>query len=195
MVSAAVRSTGKNRYQKKGLGAELGHELLQTLASPDSKNVPRVDGPQGREKPTEAVSIRPATSLKTMAESHALVASPRKPSASFELMGEALHLGREGQGSGSIRAATLRNCWPLMGGSNTAVSMCCDVGILGGSRTRQTYLAKGKPMLWTIALIFLALWALGFATSFTLGGFLHILLVLAVVTVAVRLIQGRRAIP
>ena len=60
---------------------------------------------------------------------------------------------------------------------------------------RQTYLAKGKHMLWTIAVIFLILWALGFATSFTLGGFLHILLVLAVVTVAVRLIQGRRAIP
>ena len=50
-------------------------------------------------------------------------------------------------------------------------------------------------MLWTIAVIFLALWALGFATSYTLGGFIHILLVLAVVTVIVRVIQGRRAIP
>ena len=50
-------------------------------------------------------------------------------------------------------------------------------------------------MLWTIAVIFLVLWALGFATSYMMGGFLHILLVLAVVTVLVRVIQGRRAIP
>jgi hypothetical protein len=49
-------------------------------------------------------------------------------------------------------------------------------------------------MLWTIAVILLALWVLGLATSYTLGGFLHILLVLAVVTVLVRIIQGRRAI-
>jgi asparagine N-glycosylation enzyme membrane subunit Stt3 len=50
-------------------------------------------------------------------------------------------------------------------------------------------------MLWTIAVIFLVLWALGFATSYTLGGFLHVLLVLAVVTVLVRVIQGRKALP
>jgi hypothetical protein len=59
---------------------------------------------------------------------------------------------------------------------------------------RQTHLAKGNHMLWTIAVILLALWVLGLATSYTLGGFLHILLVLAVVTVLVRIIQGRRAI-
>ena len=47
-------------------------------------------------------------------------------------------------------------------------------------------------MLWIIAVIFLALWALGYATSFTMGGFIHILLALAVVTVLVRVIQGRR---
>jgi hypothetical protein len=50
-------------------------------------------------------------------------------------------------------------------------------------------------MLWTIALVFLVLWGLGFLTSYTLGGFLHILLLLAVVAVTVRVIQGRRAIP
>lgn len=47
-------------------------------------------------------------------------------------------------------------------------------------------------MLWTLAVIFLVLWALGYATSFTLGGFIHILLALAVVTVLVRVIQGRK---
>ncbi len=47
-------------------------------------------------------------------------------------------------------------------------------------------------MLWTIAVLMLALWGLGLITSFTMGGFVHILLVAAVVMVAVRLIQGRR---
>jgi len=46
-------------------------------------------------------------------------------------------------------------------------------------------------MLWTIAVLMLVLWALGLVTSFTMGGFVHILLVAAIVIVAVRLIQGR----
>jgi hypothetical protein len=46
-------------------------------------------------------------------------------------------------------------------------------------------------MLWTIAVILLVLWALGLVTSYTLGGFIHILLVLAIVVVVIRLIQGR----
>lgn len=47
-------------------------------------------------------------------------------------------------------------------------------------------------MLWTIAIVLLALWALGLVTSTTLGGLIHILLVVAVVAVLIRLIQGRR---
>ncbi len=47
-------------------------------------------------------------------------------------------------------------------------------------------------MLWTIAVILFVLWALGLVTSTTMGGFLHVLLVLAVVMVLVRVIQGRR---
>ncbi len=50
-------------------------------------------------------------------------------------------------------------------------------------------------MLWTVAVVLLVLWALGFATSYTMGGFIHILLILAVVAVVVRLVQGRRVIP
>jgi hypothetical protein len=49
-------------------------------------------------------------------------------------------------------------------------------------------------MLWTLAVILVVLWALGLATSYTLGGFIHILLVLAVVAVIVRVIQGRRIV-
>lgn len=47
-------------------------------------------------------------------------------------------------------------------------------------------------MLWTLAILLVVLWALGLVTSYTLGGFIHILLVVAVVVVVVRLIQGRR---
>ena len=47
-------------------------------------------------------------------------------------------------------------------------------------------------MLWTIAVLLIVLWGLGLVTSYTMGGFIHILLVLAVVSVLVRVIQGRR---
>ena len=49
-------------------------------------------------------------------------------------------------------------------------------------------------MLWTIAVILLVLWFLGFVTSYTMGGFIHILLVVAIVLVLVRLISGRRVV-
>jgi hypothetical protein len=47
-------------------------------------------------------------------------------------------------------------------------------------------------MLWTLAVILLVLWMLGMVTSYTAGGLLHILLVVAVVVVLIRIIQGRR---
>lgn len=47
-------------------------------------------------------------------------------------------------------------------------------------------------MLYTIAVVLLVLWILGLVTSFTAGGFLHVLLVLAVIAVAYQLITGRR---
>jgi len=46
-------------------------------------------------------------------------------------------------------------------------------------------------MLGTIAIVLIVLWLLGFVTSYTMGGFIHILLVIAVVMILVRLIQGR----
>jgi hypothetical protein len=49
-------------------------------------------------------------------------------------------------------------------------------------------------MLWTIFVILLVLWLLGLATSYTVGGFIHVLLVLAVIVLLSRLIQGRRAV-
>jgi hypothetical protein len=49
-------------------------------------------------------------------------------------------------------------------------------------------------MLWTVFVILLVLWLLGLVTSYTLGGFVHILLVLAVVVLVINLIQGRRVV-
>jgi len=49
-------------------------------------------------------------------------------------------------------------------------------------------------MLWTIAVILIALWLLGLVSSYTMGGFIHLLLVLAVVMVLVGIIQGRRLV-
>jgi Family of unknown function (DUF5670) len=47
-------------------------------------------------------------------------------------------------------------------------------------------------MLWTIAIILVILWLLGLVSSYTMGGFIHILLVIAVIVVLVNIIQGRR---
>ena len=49
-------------------------------------------------------------------------------------------------------------------------------------------------MLWTIFVLLLLLWLLGMVSSYTLGGFIHILLVLAVAAVLIRLIQGRNPV-
>jgi hypothetical protein len=47
-------------------------------------------------------------------------------------------------------------------------------------------------MLWTIFVILLIMWALGLVTSYTMGGFVHILLVIALVVLVINLVQGRR---
>jgi len=49
-------------------------------------------------------------------------------------------------------------------------------------------------MLWTIGLILLVLWALGLVSGYTLGGVIHVLLVIALIVVAVQVIQGRRRV-
>ena len=49
-------------------------------------------------------------------------------------------------------------------------------------------------MLWTIAVVLIILWLLGFVTSYTMGGFIHVLLVIAIIVVLIRVIQGRKII-
>jgi len=48
-------------------------------------------------------------------------------------------------------------------------------------------------MLWTIVVVLLVLWALGLVTSYTMGGLIHVLLVIAIIVVLVNVIQGRRS--
>jgi hypothetical protein len=51
---------------------------------------------------------------------------------------------------------------------------------------------KEQTMLWTITIVLVILWVLGLVSSYTMGGFIHILLVVAVISVIIRIIQGRR---
>jgi hypothetical protein len=53
---------------------------------------------------------------------------------------------------------------------------------------------EGDNMLWTIAVILIVLWLLGLVSGYTMGNFIHILLVIAIVIVLVRVIQGRRPV-
>ena len=56
----------------------------------------------------------------------------------------------------------------------------------------MTLTERNSLMLWTLFVILLVLWLLGLVSSYTLGGFIHILLVIAVVVLIINLIQGRR---
>jgi hypothetical protein len=58
----------------------------------------------------------------------------------------------------------------------------------------EKQLEETGNMLWTLAIILLVLWLLGVVTAYTLSGFIHILLVLAIVVVLIRVIQGRRPV-
>jgi Family of unknown function (DUF5670) len=56
---------------------------------------------------------------------------------------------------------------------------------------KHTAILRSNAVLWTIFLILLGLWLIGVVSSYTLGGFIHLLLVLALVVMLIRIIQGR----
>jgi ABC-type transport system involved in cytochrome bd biosynthesis fused ATPase/permease subunit len=62
-------------------------------------------------------------------------------------------------------------------------------GVVRMARFQQSYISI---MLETIAIVLIILWLLGLVSSYTMGGFIHILLVLAVIVILIRLIQGRQ---
>lgn len=49
-------------------------------------------------------------------------------------------------------------------------------------------------MLWSVAIVLIILWLLGLVTSYTIGGFIHILLVLAIITILIKVIQGKKVL-
>jgi uncharacterized protein DUF5670 len=59
-------------------------------------------------------------------------------------------------------------------------------------RLGEAEVREGGQMLWTIFVILLVMWLLGMVSSYTMGGFIHLLLVLAIVVVLINIIQGRR---
>ena len=65
-------------------------------------------------------------------------------------------------------------------------------GLTLAMRKSESFFEKeNKKMLWTLFVILLVLWAVGLVTSYTMGGVIHLLLVLAVIVLVIRLIQGR----
>jgi hypothetical protein len=58
-------------------------------------------------------------------------------------------------------------------------------------KSKSVSIQRGRIMLETIAILLIILWLLGLVTSYTLGGFIHILLVVAVIVIVIRVIQGR----
>jgi hypothetical protein len=69
-------------------------------------------------------------------------------------------------------------------------SICCRVRC---THVRQGLIEqKEVTMIWTIAVILIILWVLGLVSSYTMGGFIHVLLVIAIIVVLFNIIQGRR---
>jgi hypothetical protein len=72
-----------------------------------------------------------------------------------------------------------------------ALQFCFQCSVVEAKRLKS--LRRLVGMLWTIFVILLVLWLLGLVSSYTLGGFIHILLVLAVIVLILQLVSGRRA--
>jgi hypothetical protein len=72
--------------------------------------------------------------------------------------------------------------------------VCAARQTAGGTPGTLASNIEVHTMLYTIAVVLLILWVLGLVSSYTMGGFIHILLVVAIVVVVIRVIQGRRVI-
>jgi uncharacterized protein DUF5670 len=68
----------------------------------------------------------------------------------------------------------------------------CNAGANGAITHRRGRRRSENAMLWTIFVLLLILWMLGMVSSYTLGGFIHLLLLLAIAVVLINIIQGRR---
>jgi hypothetical protein len=83
---------------------------------------------------------------------------------------------------------------PCPGGSVPDDGSSNDADSCVGPTAVVTTTTKVNSMLYTIAVVLVILWLLGLVTSYTMGGFIHILLVVAVIMILVNLISGRRSL-
>ena len=70
----------------------------------------------------------------------------------------------------------------------------CSIGHGRCRRLKRLSAQEETQMLWTIFVILLVLWLVGLVSSYTMGGFIHLLLVLAIVVLVINLLTGRRAV-
>jgi hypothetical protein len=84
----------------------------------------------------------------------------------------------------------LSGCWQAI--CNTVNTILVIKGLQSRSKRTHSVVRKESNMLWTIGVILLILWLLGFLGGYTGGGLIHILLVIAIVVVLIRVIQGRK---
>lgn len=80
----------------------------------------------------------------------------------------------------------------ILSGCRAKVSRHLDTRLCQFGAGYHSNLNQSLPMLYTIAVILLVAWLIGLVSAYTLGGFIHILLVLAIVMILVNVIQGRR---
>jgi hypothetical protein len=82
---------------------------------------------------------------------------------------------------------------------STGTELLFRIKIAAQTASTEFYRKSGRrktmDLLYTIGIVLLVLWVLGLVTSYTIGGFIHILLVLAIIVILIRVIQGRRPIP
>jgi predicted ferric reductase len=74
---------------------------------------------------------------------------------------------------------------------NPAATCTIEASVARASRGAPT---KGHAMLYTVAVILIILWLLGLVSSYTMGGLIHILLVIAIIVILLRVISGRKAL-
>jgi ABC-type multidrug transport system permease subunit len=74
----------------------------------------------------------------------------------------------------------------------SALNLLATTGSMAAQAGRFRPVTKGTHVLYTVAVVLIILWLLGMVTSYTVGGFIHILLVIAVVVILLRVISGRK---
>jgi len=95
-------------------------------------------------------------------------------------------------GSPTVRAGLAIKRFLTVGLPTRRIQLQIATMLLKNIAKRRCREKKGATMLWTIFVILLVMWLLGMVSAYTMGGFIHILLVIALVVLLLRIISGRR---